>query len=327
MRWIAVLLALLVSSASLAFAQGVDPRRGPVTIGVFMAGSPETYSIFYDAFRRGMVEAGWREGENVRYEVRWGNGKLEGFGALAQELVRIQPALIFAGSSPGAVAVAKATRGTAIPVVTASDDPVRLGLVQSHARPGGNLTGASPRFEELGLKQLEVLMRIRPGAKRFGVLVNGGDAATLSRFTASEGQMRQRAQLVVADVRDAAGLPAAIERMRREKVDGLLVPVTVMFNAQNALIARLALEARIPAIFAITEAADNGALMSYGVDLRLTYMRAARFVDRILRGASPADLPIEFIEEIEVAVNLGTARRLGITIPEDILLRAGKIVE
>jgi putative ABC transport system substrate-binding protein len=291
-----------------------------------MGGTPETHGPNFDAFRRGMAQAGWREGENIRYEVRWGRGELQAFDALARELVALRPAVLMAGSSPGAVAVVKAARG-AIPVVTQGDDPVRLGLVRSHARPGGNVTGTSPMFAELSLKQLEALLRVRPGAKRIGVLVNTADKATMSRFTESEPEMRKRAQIVVADVRNAAEIAPAIQRLARDKVEGLIVPVTILFNVEMAAIARLALEARIPAVFAVREAVEHGALMSYGVDIAQMNFRAAESVDRILRGANPADMPIEFINEVEVSLNMGTARRLGITFPADILLRAVTVIE
>src|SRR6185503_14193042 len=202
-RFLWLLVTLAVAMAPAARAQ--DSRAVRV-VAIFNGGTPDAFGPHNEAFLRAMSEAGWREGENIRYEVRWAGHRLDAFASIAEELVRLHPALILAVSSPGAVAVARAAQGR-IPIVTISDDPVALGLAQSHARPGANVTGTSPMLQELSMKELEVLQRIRPGAKRLGILVNPDDAATMKRFKAREDEMRTMTQLVVAEARNAAEIP------------------------------------------------------------------------------------------------------------------------
>ena len=321
-RFVGLLLALAISMAPPVRAQ--DTRALPL-VAIFNGGTPDAFGSRHEAFLRAMREAGWRDGENVRYEVRWGGNRLETFASIAEELVRLRPALIVAASSPGAVAVAQAAQGR-IPVVTISDDPVVLGLAESHARPGANVTGASPMLQELSMKELEVLQRIRPGAKRLGIIVNPDDAATLKRFKAREAEMRRMTQLVVAEARNAAEIPQAFRHLMREKVEGVIIPLTILFISENASIAQLALENRLPVVFPMREGVEAGGLISYGFDVKGQYAHAARLADRILRGASASVLPIEFMREFEIAVNLKTARAIGVTIPEDLLLRATIVI-
>src|SRR5258706_2723356 len=283
------LVALAISMAPSAQAQ--ESRALPL-VAIFNGGSPDAFGPHHEAFLRAMSESGWREGENVRYEVRWASYRIETFASIAEELVRLRPALILAVSSPGAVAVARAAQGR-IPIVTISDDPVALGLAQTHARPGGNVTGTSPMLQELSMKELEVLQRIRPGAKRLGILVNPDDAATLKRFKAREAEMRRMTQLVVAEARNPAEIPLAFRHFAREKVEGVIIPLTILFFSERASIAQLGIEHRIPVVFPMREAVEAGGLISYGFDLKGQYAQAARLADKVLRGANPSVLPIE----------------------------------
>src|SRR5439155_9619252 len=163
-------------------------------------------------------------------------------------------------------------------------------------------------------------------AKRLGILVNPDDTATLKRFKAREAEMRRMTQLVVVEARNAAEIPTAFRHFAREKVEGVIIPLTILFFSQKASIAQLALEHRMPVVFPMREAVEAGGLISYGFDMKGQYAQAARLADRVLRGTSPAVLPIEFLREFELAVNLKTARAIGVTIPEDLLLRAVTVI-
>ena len=317
---ILVVLTVLVAAA----ARAQDARVVPL-VAIFNGGTRDAFGGHLEAFIRTMAEAGWRDGETVRYETRWAGSRLEEFGPIAEELVRLRPAMIVAVSSPGAVAVARAAQGR-IPVVTISDDPVALGLAQSHAHPGANVTGVSPMVQELSVKQLEVLQRIRPGAKRIGILVNPDDAATLSRFKAREAQMRTMTHLVVAEARNASEIPLAFRYLVQEKVEGVVIPLTVLFFSEKASISQLAIQNRLPIAFPMREGVEAGGLISYGFNMKSQHVQAARLADRVLRGTSPALLPIEFLREFEVVINLKTARAIGTPIPEDLLLRAATVI-
>ena len=326
MHWTALrglLAAALLGIGATLAAQAADPKDARV-IGVLIGGTPEGRSAAYEVFLRKMRELGWRQGETARFEVRWGQGKVESLRPHAEELVRLDPALLVAFSSPASLAAAKATR--TIPVVSVSNDPVGLGIAKSYQRPGGNVTGVASRYGEISVKQIELLLRIKPGLRRIGILVDRTNKVTMQRFLASEPAMRKLARdLVVFDASSAAELPAAFARMKRENIEWLIVHLTEPFLSEKALVARLALENRIPTIFPSRESVDAGGLMSYGGSFVQTFERAAYFADRVLRGADPASLPMEFMN-LELGVNLATSRALGVSLPEDVLLRVDYVV-
>ena len=323
MRHFLLAAALLVAGATCPL--NAADRSGSRLVAVLFNGTADGRAPAYEVFIRKMRELGWKQNERVRFEVRWGEGKLERLQPLAEELVRLEPALIMAFSSPSAIAISRATR--TIPVVAVSNDPVAMGMAKSYQRPGGNVTGVASGYGETSAKQVEILLRIKPGLRKVAVLVDPDNKVTMQRFRTNEPAMRKLLpDMVVFEARSAVDLPAALARMKRENVEWLIVHLTEPFISERALIARLAMEHRIPTMFPTTEGVDSGGLMSYGGSFRETYERAAYYADRVLRGADPAALPIEFTKTVELGLNLATGRTLGISFPSDIVLRAEHVV-
>ncbi len=316
-----VLLALGALAAPLGSL--AQPRQVPL-LGYLSPVVPQNDSDFrLDAFLKGMRELGYVEGTNYRLERRWGEGKLERMPALAAELVRMKVDLIVAAGSPAVNAAKGATKTIPI-VMPTSSDPVGDGIVASLSRPGGNITGLSLMAPELGAKRLQMLRELLPKKSRaVGVMWNPAMTGMAARFK----ETKQAAPAVGMDirsleVRNPREMEAMFDTVARERPAGLVLladPVTVSMRARIVEFAR---ENKLPAIYETRDFVDAGGLISYGPDVRDSYRRAARYVDKILKGAKPADLPIEQPARIELVVNLRTARALGITIPQDILVSA-----
>jgi putative ABC transport system substrate-binding protein len=280
-----------------------------------------------EALRQGLRDLGYVEGRNIGFEFRYAEGDLARLPALAAELVALQPAVIIAGSAPGALAARKATR--AIPIVMASvQDPMALGLAASMARPGGNVTGVwSEGDDSLIGKRLELFKDAVPGASRLAVFVDPTDASDVSTVKAVPAAARAlRLDLRVIEVR-SADLDAAFAAAAREGAQGLYVSQNPFFFGRRAEIAAMALRARLPAVDGYREFAVAGGLISYAASLPDFYRRFGAFVDKILKGANAGDLPIERATKFELVVNLKTAKALGLTIPESFLLRADEVIE
>jgi putative ABC transport system substrate-binding protein len=324
-------LVLAVTAGALAaplasFAQ--QPAK-IARIGFLYPASPEGVgAVRLQWFRDALRELGYVEGKNLQLEVRWGEGKLDRLPALAAELVQLKVDVIVAASSPAVLAASQATRTIPI-VMPTSSDPVGDGLVASLARPGGNITGLSQMAPELGEKRIQLLKEMFPKVSHaMAVLWNPDYVGMRARFE----QARVAAPAVgltvrSVEVRDARELDVAFEAIIREHPEALLLLVDPLTLSQRARIVEFAAEQRLPAIYETRDFVDVGGLISYGPNVPDLFRRAATYVDKILRGAKPADLPIEQPTKFELVINMRAAKALGIKFPESILLRADKVIE
>jgi putative ABC transport system substrate-binding protein len=297
-------------------------------IGVLSSGSPSATAIArIDAFKRGLRELGYVEGRNLVIESRWGEGKYETLPGLAAELVRLKMAVILTAAVP-AIRAAKEATGT-IPIVMAVVvDPVETGLVASFARPGGNITGLSVRTPELVGKQFGLLKEIVPKASRVAVLWNPGNLGNPPQLRAAELAARTLGmRLQSLEARNPREIDNAFAAMTREAAAALVVLVDVMFIDHRTRIADLAATRRLPAVYGQLEHVESGGLMAYAPNFLDNYGRAAVFVDKILRGANPGDIPIEQSTKFELMINLKTAKALGLAIPRSVLLQADRVIE
>jgi putative tryptophan/tyrosine transport system substrate-binding protein len=324
---VVILVATLILLAVPLAADAQQARRVP-TIGFVEAGSASVNRHFADAFRQGLRELGYVEGQNIAIEERWAEGRTERFPSLLADLLRLRTNVIVAASNAGAVAAKKAT--TTVPVVfVGATDPVGAGLVESLARPGGNLTGFSVAFEEgFAGKWVELLREAVPRASRVAVLFNpagpasGGALREMETAATALGVKLQEIR-----VRDASEFDEAFAAMARDGVGGLVVwtdPLTLRYRTK---IVQLAAAHHLPAIYSFGEFARAGGLIAYGPSVREMFRRAAGYVDRILKGASPADLPVEQPTKFELVINLKTAKVLDLTIPQSLLLRADEVIQ
>jgi putative tryptophan/tyrosine transport system substrate-binding protein len=282
-----------------------------------------------DALRDGLRRAGWVVGGNLRIDYRAAGGQSDRLPALAQELVDLKPDLIVARSPQPSRAAKNAT--STIPIVfIAVADPVRVGLVESLSRPGGNVTGVATLVPGGFIaKQLDVFKQALPKATRIAVLINPTNEVTSALFPleAPPAARQLGVQLQMLEVRTPEGIERAIDAAVQEKADALWVQADPIFNSPLQRIPDLAARARLPAMYLIAEQVAVGALMSYGPDFIALNLRAAVYVDRILKGAKPADLAVEQPTKFLLAINLKTAKALGITIPQSVLLRADEVIQ
>jgi putative ABC transport system substrate-binding protein len=287
-----------------------------------MAQSRSSAQVFIDAFRHALHELGYVEGRNIVIAERYGDGQIERLPELATELVRLKVDIIVTASPFGVRAAQQAAR--TIPIVFATvNDPVASGLVASLARPGGNITGLTNLSPELGSKRLELLKEALPKA----TLV-----AHLWHPDSPEGDMQAAAKalgllLQSLAVRSATDLDRAFEAIAKERAQALFTSPAPLLNTHRQRIVDFAARTRLPAIFHAPEYTDAGGLMSYGPDRVAMWRRTATYVDKILKGAKPADLPVERPAKFELVINLKTATALGLTIPQSLLLRADKIIQ
>jgi len=281
----------------------------------------------WDAFAEKMRELGYVEGQNLSIEWRSADGYADRLPALAAELVRLKPDVIVVPSTQTTLAAKQAT--TTIPIVmAAATDPVELGLVSSLARPGGNVTGHVVTGGELTRKRLQLLTEAVPNASRVAVLADPTNTSHSLYWT----QTQTAAQaLGVRLQRFEAGTPDEIDRafvaIREARVDGLMVFPEPMFYNERSRIAKLAMNSRLPSVHGIKGHAEAGDLMAYGPEYRDLYRRTAIYVDKILKGTKPADLPVQEPTKFEFVINLKTAKALGLTIPQTLLLRADQVIE
>jgi len=322
-----VLLAVIGFIFTLA-APVQAQTRGVAKIGVLSPFSPAVAESWHQALRQGLRDLGWIEGTNIAIEYRWAEGRAERLSDLAADLVRLKVDLILAGSTTGAMAAKKATSTIPIVIATASD-PEALGLVASLARPGGNVTGLS---FGVGLgsvsKQLELLREALPGVVRVAVLSN--PASPAQPLFLREVKEAARSLGVHAQFHDARGpddLDGLFAKMSRERAGAVLVITDPVFYRHRERLRDLAAKHRLPAMYGIRVYPEAGGLMSYGIDNRDNFRRSAAYVDKILKGAKPADLPVEQPTKFELIINLKTARALGLTIPASMLARADQVIE
>jgi putative tryptophan/tyrosine transport system substrate-binding protein len=297
-------------------------------VGYLTIASREQRLHLIRAFEEGLRSLGYRVGENVVIEYRFADGELERLPALAADLVRLGVDVIVTGSNPNTVAVMKAT--TTIPIVmTNSADPVSTGLVASLARPGGNVTGVSlDAGNEISGKRLELLKETLPNLSRVGILWNPDFAPNRSRLASMREAARELGlTLVPAEARGLDALEQAFATMVRERAQAFVVLGESMLFSNRGEIAVMALRNRLPAASSLREFAEAGLLLTYGVDLSDLFRRSAIFVDKIFKGAKPADLPVEQPTKFELVINLKTAKALGVEVPTSLLQRADEVIE
>jgi putative ABC transport system substrate-binding protein len=317
--FIGSLASALLAAPLVAEAQ--QPRGKSARIGLLGDVPP----FLDDAFRQGLRELGYIEGQNIVIEHRSPEWKYERLPGLAADLVRLKVDVIVA-ASPAATKAAKQATSTIPIVFTVSGDPVAEGFVASLARPGGNLTGLATISPDLVGKQLEMLKGVAPMVSRVAVLQNPNTHRGVLRQ--AEGSARGLGvQLHILDARTPSEIETAFATMSSQRVDGILVLRDAVFRSQRTQITALAAKNRLPAVYGLREEAEAGGLIAYGASVPQLYRRAAAYVDKILKGAKPADLPIEQPTTFELVINLKTAKALGLTIPPSLLQRADQVIE
>jgi len=296
-------------------------------IGLLSAFSPSDTALWYHAFRQGLRDLGWIEGQNISIEYRYSEGRDDRLLELAADLVRLKVDIIVAAGTSDGLAAKSATRTIPI-VVTTVGDPVAIGLVMSLARPGGNITGLTNLSAEIAGKRLELLKEVLPKLSRVAVLWNPLSRTSTLSWEETQLPARQLGiQLHSLEVRSTNELDKAFEAATRVRADVLAIMPGPVFVTNLKRIADLATKRRLPSMFHLREFADAGGLMAYGPDRSDLFRRAATYVDKILKGAMPADLPIERPIKFELVINRKTAKALGIEIPQSILLRADEVIE
>ena len=321
-RWLLILLTV----ASVHLAEAQQPTKIP-RIGVLAAATPATAAHLIEAFKQGLHEHGYVEGQNVALELRFGDGKAEQFPILAAELVRLKVDVILALTNPVIDAVRQATQTIPI-VMPAASDPVGAGFVASLARPSGNITGLTGYSPELNGKRLELLKEAFPKLSRVALLLSPnfpGSALDLKETQSAARSLGLRIQPL--EVRDDSDIDRSFKAMIKERADALtMFPGHPVLFVNRKKIVELAANHRLPAMYSLIEFVDAGGLMFYGPDLLAGYRRAADYVDKLLKGAKPADLPVEQPTKFEFVINLKASRRIGLTIPPNVLARADKVI-
>ena len=323
-------LALFLAALAvfLAFATHAPAQSGSKTyrVGFLGAGSQRSHGAFVNAFREGLRERGYVEGKNLTIEYRWAGGDYARLPGLAGELVRLNVDVILTHGSPGTRAAKDAT--TTIPIVSAIlGDPVATGLVASLARPGGNLTGSAFSLADVNAKRVEILKQAVPRVKRVAVLINAANVGNVVTFEAMARTARtvgvEVAQVSMATPGDFDRAFAEIDRAR---ADAVVVYEDPLFLAEAARLAALVERRRLPSI-GFREYADAGGLLGFGIDFPDAWRRAAGFVERIFKGARPGELPMDQAGKYDMAVNMQTAKTLGVVIPRGVLARANTVIE
>ena len=312
-----------VAWACNGFAQ--SPPKRPL-IGFLAASSKAAGERFYSGFPLGMRDLGYLEGRDYGFEDRYADGDASRLPLLAEELVRLKPDVIVASTTPGVLAVKQAIAD--IPIVGVNmTDPVSFGLVKSEPRPGGNVTGILYRLEGMTEKQVEIALDLIPGASKIGILVDVTNPIMLQRREVEVAAGKSGVSITTVDVRTVDEISAAVQTFARERASIVLVLASAMFVSARRRIATFALVSRLPTVYNFREHVEDGGLISYGIDIRQNYRRSAYFVDKILKGAKPADLPVEFPTKVELVVNVTTANALGLTVPDSLLARADEVIE
>ncbi len=323
-----------LSLAALLFAlsfpvEAQQPGKVP-RIGYLSEFDPASGSTRADAIRLALRELGYIEGQNIAIEYRYAEWKRDRFPELAAELVRLKVDVIVAAGGAGLIRAAKnATKTIPIVMVGLGSDPVEAGLVESLARPGGNVTGVTLLTGELGGKRLELLKEAVPKVARVAVLYNPAVLSNVLELKEVLPIAARALGLTVRswEVRDADGFERVFAALNKERPDGLYVLQGPLMNANQKQIVGFALKSRLPSVYTSRVAVDAGGLMSYGADLADRNRRVAYYVDKILKGAKPADLPVEQPMKFELVINLKAAKQIGVTIPPNVLARADKVIK
>jgi putative ABC transport system substrate-binding protein len=328
-RKITVLTLCALLAALCASAEAQQPAKVP-RIGNLYAGDPSTQSARIEAFRQGLRDLGYVEGKNIVIERRYAEGKYDRLPALVAELVRLKVDIIVTGGGPATRAAKEAT--STIPIVMTNDaDPVASGIVASLARPGGNITGLSNFAPELSGKRLEILREVVPTLSRVAVFETStrpDNAQLLKEVDLAAGALKVKLQYL--DVLSPKDIGPAFRAAGKGRAEAILMMVSgPIINPHRTQVVELAVKSRLPVIYPARQVVEAGGLMSYGLnqdDLDLD-RRAATYVDKILKGAKPADLPVEQPKKFELIINLKAAKQIGLTIPPNVLVRADKVIE
>jgi ABC-type uncharacterized transport system substrate-binding protein len=310
-------------------AHAQQPKK-VTRIGYLSAFEPALESARSEAIRLALRELGYIEGQNIAFEYRYAEGKVDRFPELAAELVRLKVDIIVAAGGTRLVLAAKnATKTTPIVMTGAGPDPVEAGLVESLARPGGNVTGLTTLSRELGGKRLELLKEAVPKVARVAVLYDAASPGIVLDVKEVLPVAARALGLTLQpwEVRAADGFERVFAALNKKRPDGLFVTSGRLMSDNQNRIVSFALKNRLPSTYPYREAVDAGGLMSYGADLADSYRRTAYYVDRILKGTKPADLPVEQPTKFELVINLKTAKQIDLTIPPEVLARANKLIK
>jgi putative ABC transport system substrate-binding protein len=322
-----LVVAVLLAVAVIAEAQ--QPKKVP-RIGYLSNNDPARDSARSEGIRLALLELGYVEGQNIAFEYRYTGGKSERLPEFAAELVRLKVDIILVAVGPIPIEAAKnATKTIPIVMVGSPSDPVEAGLIESLARPGGNVTGLTNLSRELGGKRLELLKEAVPKVVRVAVFYDPAVRHNVLEVKEVLPVAARALGLTIQswEVRNADGFDKVFAALNKQRPDGLYVPAGGPLLADGKRIASFALKSRLPSTYNNREAVDAGGLMSYGGDVAASYRRVAYFVDRILKGAKPADLPVEQPTKFEFVINLKTAKQIGLTIPPNVLVRADKVIK
>jgi ABC-type uncharacterized transport system substrate-binding protein len=316
--------AAVASRPRPAFAQA--PSKRPL-IAALLGGSKTTTDRNFGGFSQGMRELGYVEGQDYGFEVRYADGNVSRILPQMEELVRLKPDIILSGTMAGVIAAKKLT--ASIPIVSETlANPIEFGVAASYARPGGNVTGVLLTVEDLPTKLLGLALEVVPGANKIGLLVHPSNPIQpVFQRSVEVAANALGIELAVLEIVAPDDLHAAFQRLARERAKMVLVLQDFMFLNERKRIALFAMAERLPTMFGFRDNAEDGGLMSYGTDLHESFRRTAAFVDKILKGTKPGELPIEFPTKLELLINLTTAKALGLTIPPTLLARADEVIE
>jgi ABC-type uncharacterized transport system substrate-binding protein len=328
-RFVGLLTIFVTLAACGAVALAQQPKKVP-RIGYLSSADPTRDSVGSEAIRLALRERGYVEGQNIATEYRYAEGKRDRIPELATELVRLKVDLIVVAGGLRTIQAAKNATKT-IPIVMTGEgtDPVKGGLVESLARPGGNITGLTLLSRELGGKQLELLKEAVPKVTRVAFLYDLTNPANVLELKEDFSVAARALKLTIQpwEVRGKDDFDRVFAEMAKQRPDGLYVPSDPLMRDNQKRIVGFALKSRLPSMYFYREAVDAGALMYYGADLADSYRRVATYVDKILKGANPADLPVEQPTKFELVINLKTAKQIGVTIPQLVLRRADRVIK
>jgi putative ABC transport system substrate-binding protein len=319
-------IALLGSAAALPLVARAQQPARPV-VGFLNVASPDGYEHHVIAFRDGLKERGYVEGENLTIEFRWAEGHYDRLPGMAADLVRRDVSVIVANTPANLAAKAATSR---IPIVfTTASDPVKIGLVPNLSRPGGNVTGITQLNVEVGPKRLELAHELMPGATSIAFLINPNDASRAATLTqdAQAAAVPLGLKLHVLRAATDAEIDAAFDGFAQLKAGVLVIGADALFNSKSQLLGELSVRYAVPGIYQYSEFADAGGLLSYGGSIKESYRWAGIYTGRILKGERPGDLPVQQSTTVELIVNLKTAKALGISVPMSLLGRADKVIE
>jgi putative ABC transport system substrate-binding protein len=321
------LLSLGAGTFAVPFAVFSQQVKKMVVVGVLRSSDQVSSQARIDAFKQGLQELGYIEGKNLTLHLRFSDGNAERLAALAAELVQLKVDIIMAADTVATRAAQRATKVIPI-VIGTSTDPVASGLVASLARPGGNTTGLSNMASDTGPKRLQLLVALVPKMSRVAILLNPSNPASRAELeNIEEANKHFGLKLLVLEVKTPGQIGQAFATMVKQRAEGVVITSESLFSQQRVQIAELALKYRLPSIAFRAEFAEAGVLMNYGPNANASYRHAAIYVDKILKGAKPGDLPIEQATKFDLVINRKTAKALGITIPQSLLMNADRVIE